>query len=114
MSDQDLAIVDGKHMPSYPGGIRWDVDIPHIDPLDLIDEAIAKYPDQPAMEFMGKKITYGEFGELLERATQGLHEKGIGPGSRVGLFMPNTPYYPVMFYAALRTGATIVNYSIAS
>jgi long-chain acyl-CoA synthetase len=114
MRDQDLAIVDGSHMPDYPGGIRWDVEIPHIGPLDLIDEAIAKYPDRPAMEFMGKKISYGEFGELLERATQGLHEKGIGPGSRVGLFMPNTPYYPVMFYAALRTGATIVNYSIAS
>ncbi len=63
---------------------------------------------------MGRKITYAEFGELLERATQGLHEKGVGPGSRVGLFMPNTPYYPIMFYAALRTGATVVNYSIAS
>lgn len=114
MSEENLAIVDGNHKPVYPEGIDWDVKVPHIGPLDLIDQAIDKYPDQPCMEFMGKTITYREFGNLVQHAAMGLRDKGVEKGTRVGLFMPNTPYYPIMFYAALRAGATVVNYSIAS
>ena len=36
---------------------------------------------------------------------------GIGRGSRVGLLLPNSPYYVVAFLAALRCGATVVHFS---
>lgn len=96
----------------YPDALRWDIDIPaDSTPLKLIEEAVVKYADRNAMVFMGKEITYREFGEMIDNAAIGLVERGVTPGTKVGLFMPNTPYYPVMLYAAMKAGAVVVNYS---
>src|SRR4029453_15783029 len=37
-----------------------------------------------------------------------LRSKGVKPGDRVGIMLPNVPYFPVVYYGALRAGATIV------
>lgn len=116
ITNRNQALADGSNLnPVYPADVRWNIDIPRDStPLALIERAIEKYPDNVAMSFEGKKITYREFGDLISRAAQGLKTQGVAEGTKVGLFMPNTPYYPVMFYAALKAGATVVNYSLAS
>ncbi|MBI1326971.1 MAG: AMP-binding protein [Alphaproteobacteria bacterium] len=110
-----LAIADGSNIPaSYPVGVRWDIEIPETaTPLQLIEQAIQKYPDNVAMSFMGRLVTYREFGALIDKAASALSAGGAKRGTHVGIFMPNTPYYPVFFYAAQRVGATVVNYSLA-
>ena len=35
-------------------------------------------------------------------------EQGLGPGDRVALTCPNLPYFPIIYYAILKTGATVV------
>lgn len=95
----------------YPAGTQWDIDIPHVDLVRIIDEAIVKYSNNTAIDFMGKKITYQELGLLIAHAAKGLQDMGVKKGTKVGLYMPNTPFYPIMFFAALKVGATVVNYS---
>ena len=112
MTAANLAIADEETLSkAYPQGVRWNIDIPHVDLVHVLDEAIVKFHDRPAMDFFGKKITYQELGSLVSRAAKGLQDMGVGKGSKVGMFMPNTPFYPVMFFAALRVGATIVNFN---
>ena len=41
----------------------------------------------------------------------GLQARGIAKGDRVGLCLPNTPFFVVAYYAALRIGAVVVNYN---
>lgn len=96
---------------AYPQGINWDINIPHVDLMRIIDESIIKFSDRPAIDFLGKKLTYQELGQEISHAAKGLQEMGVKPGDKVGLYMPNTPYYPIMFMAALKMGATVVNYS---
>ena len=96
---------------AYPSGVKWDIDIPHINLLTLLDETIVRFSRRPAIDFMDKKISYEEMGNLINHAAKGLQDMGVKKGDKVGLYMPNTPYYPVMFFAALRAGATVVNYS---
>ncbi len=96
---------------AYPQGVSWDIDIPHINLLTLLDQTIVRFSRRPAIDFMDKKITYEEFGQMVNQAAKGLQDMGVRPGHKVGLYMPNTPYYPIMFFAALRAGATIVNFS---
>ncbi|QQG35770.1 MAG: AMP-binding protein [Micavibrio aeruginosavorus] len=110
-----LAIADGSNLPGvYPPGVRWDIDIPEAaTTLQMVEKAIRTYPDKIAMSFMGRTVTYREFGEWIDRAAASLKANGAAKGVKVGIFMPNTPYYPVFFYAAQRTGATVVNYSLA-
>jgi long-chain acyl-CoA synthetase len=112
LGQNNLALANGESLAAkYPAGTRWDIDIPSRDLASLIDESIIKYADRPAMDFLGKTLTYHEFGQLVTKAAKGLEDMGVTKGSKVGLYMPNTPYYPIMFLATLRLGATVVNFS---
>jgi long-chain acyl-CoA synthetase len=60
---------------------------------------------------MDKTWSFREINDLVNKAARGLKDLGVGPGVHVGLFLPNTPHYVVMFFAILRAGGRIVNYS---
>ncbi|MFC5731467.1 MULTISPECIES: AMP-binding protein [Nocardioides] len=45
---------------------------------------------------------------LVKQAARLFAGEGVGPGHRVAMVMPNTPHFPVVYYGALRTGATVV------
>jgi long-chain acyl-CoA synthetase len=95
----------------YPSGMRWDADLPTRPVQQILDEAVAQWPDRPAIEFMGQVISYREFGEAVDHAANGLQALGLKPGVHVGLYLPNTPHYPIAFFAILKAGGTVVNYS---
>jgi long-chain acyl-CoA synthetase len=102
---------DMPWLASYPDGIRWDLEIEAAPAQRILDDAAAKWPQRPALEFMGKRLTYRELQELTNRAAKGLQALGVGPGIHVGLFLPNTPHYVIAFFGVLKAGGTVVNYS---
>lgn len=77
----------------------------------ILNNAITKFPDNIAIDFLGKEITYIELKSLVNRAAKGLKELGVGRGVRVGILLPNCPQYIIAYYAILRTGATVVQLS---
>ncbi len=95
----------------YLEGVDWDMDLPEGTLIELFDKAVEEFGDKPCMDFFGKKLTYNEVNDLVSRTAKGLQEQGIGKGNKVGISMPNSPYYPIMMFAALKTGATVVNYN---
>lgn len=96
---------------SYPPGLRWDSEI-SLRPVDqILDEAVARWPDRPAIDFMGRLFSYSEVGNLVARAAKGLQALGVGPGVHVGLYLANTPHYLISFFAVLKAGGVVVNYS---
>ncbi|HEF4759589.1 TPA: long-chain fatty acid--CoA ligase [Pseudomonas putida] len=98
-------------MRSYPADLCWDEKLPQISVLKLLDIATLRWPNRPAVDFMGCKITYRELSALVDRATVGLQQLGVGPGVQVGLYLPNVPHFLISFFAILRAGAVVVNYS---
>ena len=96
---------------NYPDGVRWDAELPLMPVQQLLDDAVRRWPDLPALEFMGATLTYRQFGDLADRAARGFQLLGVGPGVHVGLYLPNSPHYPIAFFGALKAGATVVNYS---
>ena len=78
---------------------------------DLLDKALALYGARVAIDFLGCRWTYAELGEQVRRAARGLQDLGVKPGDRVGLCLPNTPYFVIFYFAALRIGAVIVNFN---
>ena len=78
---------------------------------DLLDNAVARFPDRAAMDFLGRRWRYRELGRLVDHATRGLQDLGVGPGTAVGLCLPNTPYYIVCYCAVLRAGGIVVNFN---
>ena len=77
---------------SYPDGVRWDIEIAAGPVQKILGDAVAKWPDRPAIDFMGKRITYAELGRLTDRVAKGLQLLGVKPGVHVGLYLANTPH----------------------
>lgn len=96
---------------SYPAGVHWDAELPIMPVPQLLDDTAAKWPDQIALDFMGKKTTYRELQDQVNHAAQGFQQLGVKPGVHVGLFLPNTPHYVISFFGVLKAGGTVVNYS---
>ncbi|TYC86311.1 long-chain fatty acid--CoA ligase [Novosphingobium sp. BW1] len=78
---------------------------------DLLDHAVEAHGDWHAVDFMGRKWTYQEIGELAQRAARGFQDLGVVKGTRVGLCLPNTPYYVILYFAILRVGGVVVNFN---
>ena len=93
------------------------MDSPSHKPLEalalpvLLDRSAAAFPDRPALSFEGRHWTYRDLAGLVDRATAGLQRLGLKPGDRIGLCLPNTPYFPIFYYAALKAGLVVVNYN---
>ncbi|MES2497306.1 MAG: long-chain fatty acid--CoA ligase [Pseudomonadota bacterium] len=98
------AVPDGGGVPASPP-------IPPRLLNDLIEAAVRDHGERTAIDFLGRHWTYAQIGALVDRAAAGLQAMGVGPGVRFGLCLPNTPYFVVLYFAALRCGATIVNFN---
>ncbi|MBU6397210.1 MAG: long-chain fatty acid--CoA ligase [Rhodospirillales bacterium] len=85
--------------------------IPALPVDELLTDAAARFPDTPAMDFLGKRTSYAELSKLVERAAAGFQLLGVVKGARVALCLPNTPYYVICYYAILRAGGVVVNLS---
>jgi long-chain acyl-CoA synthetase len=70
--------------------------------------AVAERPDAPAVKLDDVVLSYAALDAAAARAAGVLRERGIGPGDRVGLQLPNVPYFPIVYYGALRLGAVVV------
>jgi long-chain acyl-CoA synthetase len=77
----------------------------------LLDRSAAAFSSRPAMSFEGQRWTYAELAALVDRATAGLQRLDLRPGDRLGLCLPNTPYFVIFYYAALKAGLVVVNYN---
>ncbi|WP_083901619.1 long-chain fatty acid--CoA ligase [Azospirillum sp. B4] len=96
---------------SYPSGVDWNAPIP-VKPLtDLFDSSATRFADRPFIDFLGKRYTYRQGADMVDRVAKGLQALGVGRGCNVGLFLPNTPYSVFCYYGILKTGATVVNFN---
>lgn len=76
-----------------------------------LEQSARRYPNAPALNFMGARTSYADLLDLVRRAACGFQALGVKPGVHVGLFLPNTPHYAIAFLGVLRAGGTVVNYS---
>ena len=85
-----------------------DVSIPDITVSELVLGG-AKPLDAPALvdASTGRRLTYGELLGDVFRAAAGLAAMGIGKGSVVALWLPNSPDFAVAYHAVLKLGAIV-------
>ena len=95
----------------YGHATPWNTAI-QAEPLPAIFERQARErPRARLVEFLGRDFTYGELFAEARRFAAGLVARGIAPGDRVGLFLPNVPTYVAAYYGAMMAGAVVVNFS---
>ncbi|GGM34861.1 AMP-binding protein [Promicromonospora citrea] len=74
----------------------------------ILAETARRFPERTALYFLGRPTTYGELWDRTRAYAGALAARGIGPGSRVAMIVPNVPDFPRVYYAALALGAVVV------
>ncbi len=68
----------------------------------------AAHPDVIACKLDDAAFNYGLLDQASARVSAMLKSKGVGPGDRVGIMLPNVPYFPAVYYGVLRAGGVVV------
>ncbi|MEJ5243101.1 MAG: AMP-binding protein [Desulfomicrobiaceae bacterium] len=76
----------------------------------MLDEAIAQYPDNEAVVYVDRnfRLTYREFGKLVDDVAKGLMALGVQKGEKVAIWASNVPYWVVFQFATAKIGAILL------
>ena len=77
----------------------------------MLDAFTAQWGPKPALEYRDHTASYAELRAAVDAVAAGLMDLGVGPGTAVALYLPNTPYHPITFFAVLRCGGRVVHLS---
>ena len=74
----------------------------------ILTESAQRHGDRPALKLDDTTVSYSMLDEGSARVAGLLNEKGMRPGDRVGIMLPNVPYFALAYYGILRAGGTVV------
>src|SRR5436853_2641970 len=96
-------------LASYPSDVPHTLEpYPQVPVASMLERSAAVFPDNSAIAFLGKHLSYRELLHEMERFSAVLASLGVGRGDRVGLLLPNCPQYVIAYYATVRLGAVVV------
>lgn len=102
--------VERPWLTNYPKGVPANIDADAFSTVnEMLGECLKKYKDLVAFSNMGKDLTYGELDKLSLQFGAYLHYRGLRPGDKIALMMPNLLQYPIALFGALRAGVVVVN-----
>jgi acyl-CoA synthetase (AMP-forming)/AMP-acid ligase II len=73
----------------------------------LVDAA-RLHDGRPALRLGDTRVSFAEVDDASARVAVMLRGKGLHPGDRVGLMLPNVPSFPPIYYGVLRAGGVVV------
>jgi len=97
-------------LSNYPSGVPANIDPDQYSSLiEMFEETFKKYAPKPAFTCMGKTLTFKQIDDSSKAFAAYLHSRGLEPGDRIALMMPNLLQYPIALFGALRAGLIVVN-----
>ena len=74
----------------------------------LLEDSARKHPTRDAVVLGDIRLTYAQVDAAANQVANLLVSRGIRPGDKVALTCPNVPYFPIIYYGILKTGAVVV------
>jgi long-chain acyl-CoA synthetase len=94
----------------YPEGVAPEVTPERYRSLaDLLEESFKQHARQPVSVCMEQWMSYGELDSLSAAMGAWLQGRGLVPGARVAIMLPNVPQFLITMAAIVRAGYTVVN-----
>jgi len=95
---------------SYPPGVPHEVDPSQYRSLtQLLEESFRKNASRPFSVCMDQWMSYRQLDDFSAALGAWLQGRGLEPGARVAIMLPNVPQFAVTMAAVLRAGYTCVN-----
>jgi len=92
----------------YPKEIPHHLQYEEVSLQETLRRTAKKFPDRPAVHFMGKEIPYRKLFESSLKLANYLRKIGLQKGDRVAVMLPNTPQTFISFYGILFAGGIVV------
>ena len=74
----------------------------------ILTDTAARHGDKLAVKLDDADVSYSMLDGASAHVAGLLRERGLEPGDRVGVMLPNVPYFPVVYYGILRAGGVVV------
>jgi long-chain acyl-CoA synthetase len=78
----------------------------------LLEDAAAQFPERTALAHDAQRISYAELNQRASQVAGLLADHGIMPGDKVALSCPNLPYFTIIYFGILKSGAAVVPLNI--
>ncbi len=106
--DPNKAIYEARPWTKwYLEGVPKDVVVEEKSVVDTFNEVTEKWKDKTAAVFYGRKMSYKEIRDQVDRFAAALHDLGIKKGDKIALLLLNSPQFMIAYYGALKAGATL-------
>ncbi len=89
----------------FYGDVPETIDYPRVTLYGALMRTVERVPDAVAWDFLGKKATYREFAEAVDKWARVLAAHGLGRGDRITIATPTCPQGIICVYAANKLGA---------
>ena len=94
-------------LKSYPEEIPAEMEVLERSITEAFDEATQKWRNRTALIFYGRKMSYGELREQVDRFATALHHLGLEKGDRIALHLLNSPQFVIAYFGAIKLGAIV-------
>ncbi len=91
----------------YLPGVPTDVTVEEKSVVETFNETTEKWKDKTAVVFYGRKMSFKELRDQVDRFAAALHDLGVKKGDKVALLLLNSPQFIIAYMGALKAGATL-------
>ena len=103
-------MTDRPWLAHYPEGVPADIDLDRYHSIvDVFEQSCERFRDRTAYMNFGTRMSFAELDRQSRNFAAWLQARGLKPGDRIALMMPNILQYPVTVFGALRAGLVVVN-----
>jgi long-chain acyl-CoA synthetase len=92
----------------YDEGVPYTVGVPRVPMHRLLRSAARRFPNHTAIIFEGQRLSYRFLNRESSRFANLLRAKGLLPGDKILLLLPNLPQTVIAYYGVLKMGGVVV------
>lgn len=97
-------------LKNYPSGVPANINPDEYSTLvEMFEDTFKKFSRRVAFSCTGKELSFAEIDKHSKAFGAYLHSRGLEPGDKIALMMPNLLQYPIALFGALRAGLIVVN-----
>lgn len=97
-------------LKNYAKGVPANIDVDMFPTVvDYVTQMMEKFSHRPAFSCMGKEISYSKVDKQSTQLAAYLQSRGLEPGDKIALMMPNLLQYPIALFACFKAGLIVVN-----
>jgi long-chain acyl-CoA synthetase len=108
MNMTSTAYSDKPWLKQYDPGVSHTFQDPEQTIHAYLEEAARKKPDNTAVVFRGRNISYRELNGIADAIAASLVANGFQKGHRAVIFMANTPQFIMTYFGILKAGGIVI------